>query len=83
MNHLKMAIYMSRNMSWLKEYENKYILSIVANEGFIYKFCLNAYRKYLPSSYTSKVRRPNKGQFLSCVISHLNEIGSWWCEHDS
>jgi hypothetical protein len=25
------------NMSWLKEYENKYILSTVANEGFIYR----------------------------------------------
>jgi hypothetical protein len=37
MNLLKMALYMSRNMSWLKEYENKYILSIVANEGFVYK----------------------------------------------
>jgi hypothetical protein len=31
-----MAIYMRRNMSSLKEYENKYILPIVANEGFIY-----------------------------------------------
>jgi hypothetical protein len=40
MNLLKMAIYMSRNISWLKEYENKYILSIVANEGFIYRLMI-------------------------------------------
>jgi hypothetical protein len=40
MNHLKMAIYMSRNLSWLKGYENEYILSIVENEGFIYRFAI-------------------------------------------
>jgi hypothetical protein len=34
---MKMAIYMSRNMSWLKGHENKYILLIVANKGFIYR----------------------------------------------